>query len=130
MKKSSLLVTLILTAALIPAASAQVSLRSKTSVTVLKKAPAKPADTPIEILASQPKDRKFEDLCLITATGGHTIFSAKKGSKLFEKMKKDARKCGADAIIVRSSEDQTWKPLRGGIDQGAKAQAVAIRYKK
>jgi hypothetical protein len=24
--------------------------------------------------------------------------------------------------------DQTWKPFRGGIDQGSRAEAVAIRY--
>ena len=43
-------------------------------------------------------------------------------------MKVDARKCGADAIIVRSTEDQTVKPLRGGIDRGARAEAVAIGF--
>ena len=129
MRMKSVLFTLILTVALVPVASAQVAWRSKTSVTVLKEAPAKPADSPVEILASEPKDREFEDVCMITATGGQTIANPKKGSGLFEKIKTDARKCGADAIIIRSSEDQTWKPLRGGIDQGAKAQAVAIRYK-
>ena len=119
------LVTLI---AVSGAVSAQVGWKGKTSVTVLKKYPEKPKDAPIEALASEPKKREYEDVCLITATGGQTIFSAKKGSKLIEKMKVDARKCGADAIIIRSSEDQTWKPLRGGIDQGPKAQALAIRY--
>ena len=107
---------------------AQVSLKDKTSVSVLKKVPEKPENAPVEILAEEPKGREYEALCLITATGGQTIFNAKKGSDLLKKVEADARKCGADALIIRSLEDQTWKPLRGGIDQGAKAQAIAIRY--
>ena len=63
-----------------------------------------------------------------SATGGTTIFNSAKGSDLLNKVEEDARKCGADALIIRSTESQTWKPLRGGIDQGARAQAVAIRY--
>jgi hypothetical protein len=109
-------------------AVAQVAWKDKTSVAVLKTAPEKAKGASVEILAEEPKDRKYEAVCLITATGGQTIFSAKKGSDLFKKMEEDARKCGADALVIRSSEDQTWKPLRGGIDQGAKSQAMAIRY--
>lgn len=108
--------------------SAQVAWKDKTSVTVLKEYPEKPEDAQIEILGEEPKEKKYEPVCLITATGGQTIFNSKKGSNLIKKMQADARKCGADALIIRSSEDQTWKPLRGGIDQGAKAQAMAIRY--
>jgi hypothetical protein len=110
------------------AAGAQVSIKDKTNVVVLKHAPPLAADAAVTILASEPKDRAFEELCLLSATGGQTIKNAKTGAELLEKMKVEARKCGADAMIVRSMSDQTWKPLRGGIDQGARAEAVAIRY--
>lgn len=108
--------------------AAQVAWKDKTSVTVLKEYPEKPKDAPIELLGEDPKDREYEVVCLISATGGQTIMGSKKGSDLFKKMEADARKCGADAMIVQSSEDQTSKPLRGGIDKGARAQAKAIRF--
>jgi len=97
--------------------SAQVAWKDKTSVTVLKEYPESPKGAVVEVLGEEPKEQKYEAVCLITATGGHTIFNSKKGSDLIRKMKEDARKCGADALVIRSSEDQTWKPLRGGIDQ-------------
>ena len=125
--KRSLLVLLLSTFPA-SAATAQVALKDTSSVTVVKQRPPKPTDTEIEILLSEPRNRKFEDLCLIVASGGHTRFGAQRGSDLFERMKVDARKCGADAIIVRSTEDQTVKPLRGGIDRGARAEAVAIGF--
>lgn len=102
--------------------------RSKTSVTVLKEAPEKPKDAPIEVLASKPEDRKHEDLCIINAKGGQTIFNAKNASDLIEVMKKDARKCGADAIVIRSSEDRTWQATGGGGFEQAKSSVLAIRF--
>lgn len=101
--------------------------RTKTSVTVLKKAPEKAKDAPVEVLASKPEDRKHEDLCIINAKGGQTIFNAKNASGLIEQMKKDARKCGADAIIIRNSEDRTWQATGGGFEQ-AKSSVLAIRF--
>ena len=109
-------------------AGAQVSIKDKTSVVVLKQVPARSAGTPVEVLASQPRDRPYEELCILTGTGGQTIKNAKTGAELLEKMKPEALACGADALIVRSMSDQTWKPFRGGIDQGARAEAVAIRF--
>ena len=102
--------------------------RTKTSVTVLKEAPPKPKDAPIEILGSKPEDRKHEDLCIINAKGGQTIFNAKNSSDLFDKIKEDARKCGADAVIIRDSEDRTWQAT-GGFEQ-AKSSVLAIRFLK
>ena len=107
---------------------AQVGWRDKVSVTVFVKAGAAAPDANIDVLPSDPRERKFEELCLLTATGGQTIFNSKKGSDFIEKLKVEARKCGGEALVLRSSEDQTWKPLRGGIDKGARAQAMVIRY--
>jgi hypothetical protein len=99
--------------------------RTRTKVIVLKKFPAKPKDAPIEILGSKP-DRKHEDVCIISAKGGQTIFNAKAAGDLIEKMKEDARKHGADAIIIQDVEDRTWKPTQG-VGQ-AKSSVLAIRY--
>jgi hypothetical protein len=104
--------------------------RTKTSVTLLKEAPPKSKDAPIEILGSKPTDRKHEDVCIINAKGGQTIFNAKDSSDLLEKIKQDARKCGADAIIIRSSEDRTWKASEGGGFEQAKSSELAIRFLK
>lgn len=110
------------------AASAQVAWRDRISVTVFVEAGAKAPDAEIDVLPSDPRKRDFEELCLLTATGGQTIFNSKKGSDFIDKMKVEARKCGGDALILKAAEDQTWKPLRGGIDRGARAQAMVIRY--
>jgi hypothetical protein len=106
----------------------QVSIQDKTNVVVLKQAPARPAGTAVALLASAPTDRPCEELCILSGTGGQTIMNAKTGAELVGKMKVAALECGADAMIVRSMSDQTWKPFRGGIDQGSRAEAVAIRY--
>jgi hypothetical protein len=109
-------------------AHGQVAMKDKTSVSVLKQAPPRSVDAPIEVLAFEPQGRPFEQLCIITATGGQTIAGSKKGTDMIEPMKNRARTCGADALIIKSTSDQTIKPLRGGIDRGARAEAVAIRY--
>lgn len=101
--------------------------RTRTSVTKLKDHPAKPKDAPIEVLASPPQDRDYEDLCMINSKGGQTVFNAKTSGDLIETMKKDARKCGADAIILGYTEDRAWKPFQGGVTQ-AKSTVLAIRY--
>jgi hypothetical protein len=101
--------------------------RTRTSVTKLKEHPAKPKDAPIDVLASPPRDRDYEDLCMINAKGGQTIFNAKTSGDLIEAMKKDARKCGADAIILGSTEDRSWRPFDQGLTQ-AKSTVLAIRY--
>lgn len=64
---------------------------------------------------------------MINAKGGQTVFNAKTSGDPLETMKKDARKCGADAIILGSTEDRAWKPLQGGVTQ-AKSTVPAIRY--
>ena len=102
--------------------------RTRTSVTVLKKVSPKPEDAAIEVLASKPEDRKHEDLCIINAKGGQTIFNAKTSGDLLETIKKDARKCGADAIIIRDTEDRTWRPAKG-VTQ-SKGSVLAIRFLK
>jgi len=101
--------------------------RTRTSVTKLKDYPAKPKDAEIDVLASPPKDREYEDVCVINAKGGQTVFNAKTSGDLINAMKKDARKCGADAIILASTEDRAWKPLQGGVTQ-SKSSVLAIRY--
>lgn len=101
--------------------------RTRTSVTQLKDYPSRPKDAPIDLLASPPQDRKYEDVCMINAKGGQTIFNAKTSGDLIEAMKKDARNCGADAIILGFSEDRAWKPFDGGVTQ-AKSTVLAIRY--
>jgi len=99
--------------------------RTRTMVTVLQQRPSKPKDAPIDVLGSAP-ERKHEDVCIISAKGGQTVFNAKASGDLIEKMKVDARKCGADAIIIRQAEDRTWKPSEG-ITQ-AQSMVLAIRY--
>ena len=108
--------------------AAQVAWKDRVNVSVLVSAPAKPADANIAVLTSEPSDRSTESLCMITATGGQTIKGSKTGLAMIEPVKKKARECGADAVVIRAVSDQTIKPLRGGIDQGARLDVVAIRY--
>jgi hypothetical protein len=55
------------------------------------------------------------------------VFNAKTAGDLIETMKKDARKCGADAMIIKGSEDRAWKPFQGGVTQ-ANSSVLAIRF--
>ena len=122
--------TLVIVGSTLPSLAQQGGLgvfRTRTSVTKLKDAPSKPKDAHIELLASLPKDREYEDVCMINAKGGQTIFNAKTSGDLIEAMKKDARKCGADAIILGATEDRAWKPFQGGVTQ-SKSTVLAIRY--
>ena len=109
-------------------ALAQVAWKDKVNVTVLKPAQQRVSTHNIAVLTSDPTDRPTEALCMITATGGQTIRGSKTGMEMIEPVKQKASECGADAIVIRSVSDQTVKPLRGGIDQGARLEAVAIRY--
>ena len=108
--------------------TAQVAWKDKVNVSVLKYAAGRGAHQAIEVLMSEPGGRTFDSLCLITATGGQTIKGSKTGMDMIEPVKVKALECGADAIIIRSATDQTVKPFRGGIDQGARLEALAIRY--
>jgi len=126
----TLIILMILITSTLPVLAQQGGLgvfRTRTSVTVLKEYPAKPKDATIEILGSKPEDRKHEDVCIINAKGGQTVFNAKTSGDLIEAMKKDARKCGADAIIIQGSEDRAWKPLQVGVTQ-SKSAVLAIRF--
>ena len=68
----------------------QVGWRDRISVTVFVEAGAKAEDAPIDVLPSDPRNRDFEELCLLSATGGQTIFNSKRGSDFIEKMKVEA----------------------------------------
>ncbi len=108
--------------------AAQVAWKDKVNVSILMHAEGRGSYETVDVLMSEPGGRTFDSLCLITATGGQTIKGSKTGMGMIEPVKAKALECGADAIIIRSTGDQTWKPLRGGIDQGARLEALAIRY--
>ena len=95
--------------------------------TILKEYPARPADHPIDVITSPPTDRAYEEIALLDAKGGQFIWSDRGTSGVIEQMKKEARKVGADAIIVRSTEGGSYNWGQGGWNR-AHADAVAIRY--
>jgi len=85
----------------------------------------------IQVFYSPPTDREYTELGLVTTQTGQTIFHDRSAEGMIEKLRAEAVKMGADAIIVRSTNEGTWG-LKGGdttgIDRG-NAQAVAIRFK-
>ena len=80
---------------------------------------------------SPPTDREYTELGLVTTQTGQTIVHDRSAAGMIEKLKAEAVKLGADAIIVRSVNEGTWG-LKGGGNTGferGNAQAVAIKFK-
>ncbi len=96
---------------------------------------AKTTSTPIALSAgavqvfySVPTNREYTELGLVTTQTGQTIFHDRSAQGMIEKLKAEAAKLGADAIIVRSANEGTWG-LKGGGNTGftrGNAQAIAI----
>ncbi len=85
----------------------------------------------IQVFYSPPTDREYTELGLVTTQTGQTIFHDRSAEGMIEKLKVEAAKMGADAIIVRSANEGTWGLKGGGhtgFDRG-NAQAVAIKFK-
>ena len=59
----------------------------------------------IKVLAENPRDQKYEEVCLLTsARGGQSVFEEKTVEALLPDMKKEACVCGADAIVLKNSK--------------------------
>ena len=85
----------------------------------------------VQVFYSPPTDRAYTELGLVTTQTGQTIFHDRSAEGMINKMKAQAAKMGADAIIVRSANEGTWG-LKGGGNTGfdrGNAQAVAIKFK-
>ena len=102
---------------------------AKTTTTNVNSAPT--TVSTMEVFYSAPTDREYTELGLVTTQTGQTIFHDKSAAGMIEKLKAEAAKLDADAIIVRSANEGTWG-LKGGGNTGfsrGNAQAVAIKFK-
>lgn len=89
-------------------------------------------NTSIQVFYSPPPDHEYTELGIITTQTGQTILHDRSAAGMIEKLKVEAVKMGADAIIVRSVNEGTWG-LKGGGNTGferGNAQAVAIKFKQ
>ena len=100
---------------------------AKSSSTVLKTYPAWPADHPVDVLSEFPTDRPYEEVALLDAKGGQHTFADRSTAGVVDQLKQEARRVGADAVVIRSSESGNYNWGQGGWDR-AKADAVGIRY--
>jgi len=91
-----------------------------------KKYQAREKDCHIEVFANPPADKKFEELCLISARGGQSIFEGKDVDSLLPGMKEKACQAGADAIILKNSKAGGYN-FNAPADR-AEATAVAIKF--
>ena len=85
----------------------------------------------VQVYYSPPANREYTELGLVTTQTGQTIFHDRSATGMIEKLKAQAAKMGADAIIVRSANEGTWG-LKGGGNTGferGNAQGVAIKFK-
>ena len=85
----------------------------------------------VQVFYSPPTDREYTELGLVTTQTGQAIFHDRSAQGMINKLKAEAAKMGADAIIVRSANEGTWG-FKGGGNTGferGNAQAVAIKFK-
>ena len=79
-------------------------------------APAKATPCDLAVLADPPRDRPYEELALVSARSFQPL------EKMLPRMKDEACKLGADALILKST-------TMGGGRHASQASAVAIRYR-
>ena len=85
----------------------------------------------VQVFYSPPANREYTELGVVTTQTGQTIFHDRSAAGMIEKLKEQAAKMGADAIIVRSANEGTWG-LKGGGNTGferGNAQGIAIKLK-
>ena len=103
---------------------------TKTTVTPINSQQAM-GEGAVQVFYSPPVDREYTEIGLVTTQTGQTIFHDRSAEGMIEKLKSEAAKVGADAIIVREANEGTWG-LKGGGNTGferGNAQAVAIKFK-
>ena len=100
---------------------------ASTSMSKLKHYPSKASNCQIEVLTQKP-DKKFEEIALLNARSGQSIFESKTVHSLLPKLKKSACQAGGDAIIITNSKEGGYN--FGGPADRANASATVIKYKK
>ena len=88
--------------------------------------PSKSENCKMPILTEAPKDRKYEEVCLINGRGGQSVFESKDVEDLLPELKSEACKCGADAVILKNSKAGGYNFV--GTADRAEASGVAIHY--
>lgn len=87
---------------------------------------AKPASCQLDQFVSERDlERPYEIACMITSETGTTLGHDKTASAAINNARADACACGADAIVIESSEEEGMTQFTWG--QG-KAQLKAVRY--
>ena len=110
---------------------ALIGLTSCAKTTTTNVSPESTGTGDVQVFYSPPTDREYTELGLVTTQTGQTIFHDRSAEGMINKLKAEAAKMGADAIIVRSANEGTWG-LKGGGNTGferGNAQAVAIKFK-
>jgi hypothetical protein len=80
----------------------------------------------VQVFSNAPTDKKFEEIAVLNARSGQSIFEGKDLNAMLPGMKKEACKLGADAIILKNVENGGVN-FAGPADRGH-ASAVAIKF--
>src|SRR5262245_2472058 len=96
---------------------------ASTEVTAIKRAPAKPYGCPLDVYDSEAEvTRPYENLCMIDSTSGRTLFHDRTVRGAIDQARPKACQCGADAVIVVSSQADAHGHTEGTV------VLQAIRY--
>ena len=98
-----------------------------TSVTKLKSYKPKSENCKIEFFSQKP-NRDFEEIALLHARGGQSIFEGKSVNSLLPDLKKKACTAGGDAIIITNSKEGGFN-IKGPSDR-AIVSATVIKFMK
>ena len=67
--------------------------------------PPKPSNCKIIVYTQPPQNTKYDEIALITARGGGTIFSDSDAGSVIPELKAKACEVGADAIIIKDARE-------------------------
>jgi creatinine amidohydrolase/Fe(II)-dependent formamide hydrolase-like protein len=66
---------------------------------------AKAETCEVQVLSESSKDQKFEELCLLNAHGGQSVFESRSVERTLPDLMKKAWACGVDAIGLKTSKE-------------------------
>ena len=90
--------------------------------------PPRDNDCAIDVLMADPQ-QPYEEICIIEAKTSTSWFSSRDLKAMLPDIKKEACKCGADAVVIKQAKQAESSFIGGGSLSGQSVSA-GIKFKK